>query len=92
VAAAEAKIRASASNHDGTHDSADILAFSRAKGLYGGIALDGAVVATRGEWNDAYYGKRVTPTDILIRREVSNPQAVALIDDLSKSACSTAKC
>ena len=72
--------------------SADILTFSRSKGLYGGISVDGAVVATRGEWNDAYYGKHVTPTDILVAREVHNPQSVALIDDIAKSACTTGRC
>ncbi len=67
--------------------SADILSFSRSKGLYGGVALDGAVVAVRGALNDAYYGKKqVSPTDILVRHEVRNPQAMSLIEDLSKSA------
>lgn len=59
--------------------SADILSFSRSKGLYGGVSLDGAVVAISGDLNDAYYGKRVTPTDILIRHEVTNPHAGSLI-------------
>jgi len=75
--------------------SADILSFSRSKGLYGGISLEGAVVATRGDWNAAYYGKEVTPTDIFVRHEVTNPQANALIDAVTKSACvdpATGKC
>ncbi len=66
--------------------SADILSFSRSKGLYGGISLDGAVVAVRAGLNDAYYGKPVSPTDILARHDVRNPQAMSLIEDLSKSA------
>ena len=65
--------------------SADILSFSRSKGLYGGISLDGAVVATRGDWNEAYYGKVVTPTDILVRRAVVNPQARSLIEAVAKA-------
>jgi len=69
--------------------SADILSFSRSKGLYGGVALDGAVVAVRGGLNDAYYGKPVTPTDILIYHNVRNPQAAALIEALSRSAART---
>jgi len=64
--------------------SADIISFSRAKGLYGGISLDGAVVAVRGSLNDAYYGKKVSPTDILIRHEVTNPQAARLIQAVEK--------
>ncbi len=65
--------------------SADILSFSRSKGLYGGISLDGAVVATRGDWNDAYYGKRVNATDILIRRAVTNPDSGKLIEAVEKA-------
>jgi len=66
--------------------SADILSFSRSKGLYGGVSLAGAVVAVRSGLNDAYYGKTASPTDILIRHGVRNEQAAALIDRLSKSA------
>ena len=58
--------------------SADILAFSRSKGLYGGISLDGAIVDVRESLNKAYYGKPVTPTDILVKRNVSNSHADAL--------------
>jgi len=73
--------------------SADILSFSRSKGLYGGISLDGAVVAVRGDWNDAYYGKNnVSPADILVRRDVTNPHSAALISDLSRSACTVGRC
>ncbi len=66
--------------------SADIISFSRSKGLYGGLSLDGAVVAVRGGLNDAYYSKMVTPTDILMRHAVSNPQAGGLIQSLEKVA------
>ncbi len=67
--------------------SADILSFSRSKGLYGGVALDGAVVAVRGALNDAYYGKKgVSSTDILVRHDVTNSKAMGLIEDVTKSA------
>jgi len=55
--------------------SADILAFSRSKGLYGGVSLDGAIVDVRDSLNKAYYGKPVTPTDILVKKNVSNAHA-----------------
>jgi lipid-binding SYLF domain-containing protein len=67
--------------------SADIISFSRSKGLYGGISLTGAVVATRGDLNDAYYGTDVRPADIFIRHEVKNPHAAPLIDAVTRSAC-----
>ena len=66
--------------------SADIISYSRAKGLYGGISLEGAVVAVRDALNKAYYGKEVTPTSILVRHEATNPQAAGLIGAVSKAA------
>ncbi len=65
--------------------SADILSFSRAKGLYGGISLDGAVIATRGDWNNAYYDKTVEPGDILTIQTVTNPQAEGLIQAITRA-------
>ena len=65
--------------------SADILSFSRSKGLFGGIAIDGAVVATREGLNQAYYGRQVSPADILVLHDVTNPHALGLIEEVSKS-------
>lgn len=55
--------------------TADVLSYSRSKGAFAGVSLDGAIVKTRDSRNEAYYGKPVSPTDILIRKAVSNPQA-----------------
>ncbi len=66
--------------------SVDIVSYSLAKGLYAGVSLEGAVVATRDALNAAYYGRAVNPTDILIRRTVSNPQASALVAALRQAA------
>ena len=64
--------------------SADILTFSRSKGLYGGISLDGAVVDVRDSLNKAYYNKPVTPTDILVKKNVSNAHADKLRASVAK--------
>ena len=66
--------------------SADIVSFSRSKGLYGGVSVDGAVVATRGALNTSYYGKDVSTQDILIRGTASNPQAAPLVELIKKAA------
>ena len=72
--------------------SADILTFALSKGLYAGVSLEGAVVAVRNEWNGAYYKKPgVTPTDILIRKDVNNPESAKLIAAVSKAAGGTKK-
>ncbi|MGI9537012.1 MAG: lipid-binding SYLF domain-containing protein [Desulfocapsaceae bacterium] len=55
--------------------TADVLSYARSKGAFAGISLDGAVVKTKDKFNEAYYGQAVSPTDILIRKTVSNPQA-----------------
>jgi lipid-binding SYLF domain-containing protein len=58
--------------------TADVLAFGRSKGAFGGVTIEGAVIAPRDKWNAAFYGKPVSPVDILIKRTVANPQAEAL--------------
>ena len=59
--------------------SADLVSYSIAKGLYGGFSVDGSVVGVRTALNQAYYGKEVTPTDILIKGTVTNPHADPLL-------------
>ncbi len=48
---------------------ADLVTFSRAKGVYGGLNLDGTVIAVSNDWNKAYFGKDVLPPDVLIRHD-----------------------
>jgi lipid-binding SYLF domain-containing protein len=59
--------------------TADIVAFSRTKGLYGGVNVEGSVVKPENDWNSAYYGKPVLPPDILVRPTVHNKQADKLL-------------
>lgn len=58
--------------------SADLLSFVRAKGLFAGLSLEGAALISRDEWSRAYYGKRVTPTDIITGHIVKNPHSEVL--------------
>jgi lipid-binding SYLF domain-containing protein len=64
--------------------SADLLAFSISKGLYGGFSVDGSVAGVREALNHAYYGKPVTPADILIKGAVKNPHASGLLGAVAK--------
>jgi SH3 domain-containing YSC84-like protein 1 len=66
--------------------SADIISFSRTKGLFGGIAVDGAAVVVRNGLNHAYYGKMVSPTDILILKKAASPYSKTLLDEIAKMA------
>ncbi|MFQ5563253.1 MAG: lipid-binding SYLF domain-containing protein [Parvularculaceae bacterium] len=56
----------------------DVLAFSRSRGLYGGLSLEGAVVKARHKWNRAYYGADVRPADVIIRENVYSPASAKL--------------
>lgn len=63
-----------------TAKTADILSYSRSKGAFAGMSFDGAVIKTRAGWNDAYYGKKVSPAEIF-GKNVNNPHA----DNLGKA-------
>jgi len=65
---------------------ADLIAFSRSKGVYGGLNLDGTVVNTSDDWNEAFYGKKVQSTDILVRMSVHNKGADKLLAEIAKAA------
>jgi len=55
--------------------TADILAFSRTKGIYGGVNIEGAVLKIRNDWNHDYYGRDTAPRAILIERSATNSHA-----------------
>jgi lipid-binding SYLF domain-containing protein len=53
--------------------TADIVTYTRTKGLYGGINLDGTVITIDDKKNTAFYGRTTTPVEILIERSAHNP-------------------
>jgi lipid-binding SYLF domain-containing protein len=65
--------------------TADVLQFARSKGIFGGLTLEGSVIAIRETMNQAYYGQAVRPLDILVKRTVSNPQANTLRSALANA-------
>jgi len=58
--------------------TADFLSFTKSKGLYAGLNLEGSVVGVRGGLNKAYYGKDVRPVDIIVKQDVSNSESAEL--------------
>jgi lipid-binding SYLF domain-containing protein len=62
---------------------ADLISFARAKGVYGGLNLDGTVVNTSDDWNLAYFGKKVSTPDIVIRMDVSNKGADKILANIT---------
>ncbi len=58
--------------------AADILSYARKKGAFAGMALDGAFVSISNDSNQAYYGKPVRPTDIIVKKDIGNPKSLQL--------------
>jgi len=57
--------------------NADMVAYARKKGIFGGVALGGALINTAADANRAYYGQHATPQDIL-EGKVVNPRSLDL--------------
>jgi lipid-binding SYLF domain-containing protein len=69
--------------------NAEILSYSRTKGVFAGVALDGAVVQADKSGDRAMYGEHVNRHEILSGRVAIPPSALPLmreIDENSKSA------
>lgn len=66
--------------------TADIIAYSKSKGLFGGVSVEGAVISVRENLNSNYYNKLVNPVDILIERNVNNPASQHLRDTVQRLA------
>ena len=63
----------------------DVYVFSQNEGLYGGLAVDGTVIHPKDEWNAAYYGQKLSATQIVKQRGVaSQPGAAELKNVLSR--------
>ena len=68
----------------GSNITADVISFARAKGVYAGISLEGAVIAPDNKANDAFYGRPASPVDILVRRNVESPASLSLRQSLAR--------
>jgi lipid-binding SYLF domain-containing protein len=67
--------------------TAEILAYSRAKGLFAGINLSGGVLRPDEDANRDGYGSAASPSSILASRSLSAPtQAVPFLDALGVAA------
>jgi lipid-binding SYLF domain-containing protein len=65
---------------------AQILAYSRAKGLFAGVALNGATLRPDNEENEKLYGKKVTAQEIVMGHMPPPPAAHSLLAELNKAA------
>ncbi|MDQ6955721.1 MAG: lipid-binding SYLF domain-containing protein [Mariprofundaceae bacterium] len=66
---------------------AEILSYSRSRGLFAGVSLEGAKINVLESYNHAYYGKKLSPSDILLRHKALAPKSgIRLIHTLTKAA------
>jgi len=66
--------------------TADLVSFTRSKGVYGGVNLDGTVVHANTKWNGEFYGggKEILPPDILVRHTYKSAKATPLLTAVDK--------
>src|SRR5262245_63463170 len=62
---------------------AAIYTYSRSQGLFAGVSLEGTVIGTRNDANAAYYGRAVTPEEILTGKVLPPSGARRLVQVLS---------
>ena len=65
---------------------AQMLSYSRSRGVFGGVSLSGATLRPDGDANNNLYGTKVTPEQIVKGEGVTMPeQAKLLIDSLTQA-------
>jgi lipid-binding SYLF domain-containing protein len=63
---------------------AAIYTYSRSQGLFAGVSLEGTVIGTRNDTNAEYYGRPVTPEEILSGKVSPPPGAMRLVQVLTR--------
>jgi len=63
---------------------AAIYTYSRSQGLFAGVSLEGTVIGTRNDANAEYYGRQVTPEEILSGKVPPPSAASRLVQVLTK--------
>jgi lipid-binding SYLF domain-containing protein len=61
---------------------AEILTYSRSRGVFVGASLDGSVIRTDNDGNKRLYGRAVTAQDVLLSGTVPPPAAAKPLDDI----------
>ncbi|MBM3557734.1 MAG: lipid-binding SYLF domain-containing protein [Alphaproteobacteria bacterium] len=62
----------------------DVYVFTQSSGAFVGVAAELGLVTPRDSWNQAYYGRQVTPGEILLERRVCRDEAGSLRTSLGR--------
>jgi SH3 domain-containing YSC84-like protein 1 len=65
---------------------AEILTYSRARGLFAGVSLEGSTLRPDGSANNNLYGRDVTARQIVLEHKVSTPEAGKLMISVLEKA------
>jgi len=65
--------------------NAEILSYSRNKGLFAGISLEGSTLRSDGSANEKLYGRRLTAKEIIVERKVGVPASARQLVSLLQS-------
>jgi lipid-binding SYLF domain-containing protein len=66
---------------------AEILTYSRSRGLFAGVSLEGSTLRPDGGANEKLYGREISATDIVRRGRVSTPTAgLGLVSTLDRAS------
>lgn len=84
VSVAVASIGAGAQAATTAAVGADIIAFAEARGLFGGVSLEGGVMSARVDENQAYYGQPLAARQIIQQMQGVNPGADPLREVLTR--------
>jgi lipid-binding SYLF domain-containing protein len=74
----------------GVTPMAAVYTYSRNQGLFAGVSLDGTVIVSRNDANEEYYGREVTPKEILAGKVKPPPGAEKLIAELGRTTVARA--
>lgn len=61
---------------------AEMLTYSRSRGLFAGVSLDGSTLRPDNDANEDVYGKKLDPTDIVRKGVVPAPDSAKQMIDL----------
>jgi len=85
-ASAAAGPGAQATSYNAEAMNADVLTYSRSKGLFAGVSLEGASMDGDSDANKSLYGKDLTPKEIVTGGTPAPPAAKSLIDVLDNAS------
>ena len=64
--------------------TAEILTWSRARGLFAGVSLSGATLREDSDWNNELYGRKITNREILTSTIAPPAAAQPLLAELNR--------